>query len=224
MKGWSQPSLITLWAILSKLSLSQNTAGPFKVSYAMIVLIQPHASNRGRGGTGYPPFQGSVDVTWRRRTVAMIQKLWLNPINQCWVDLNHVACLVTSVIFYPPIMPPQTEPWLMSTEHAILLLKSLGWGNKLDQKLDSRRKKEGGEYHVHRRGPGWMSNCLDIFGCFGETGPGSSFPSSLSIKLYEASAWKWAAETHEVSKKVPMIKDQSMVSFFLSFLLLFKKF
>lgn len=83
-------------------------------------------------------FKGPVDVMWRGTTVVMILKLRLNPINQCWDDLNHVACMVTSLIFYPY---PSLD-WDMIDVNCTPNFQGEGWAksfgqrNKLDQKCD----------------------------------------------------------------------------------------
>jgi len=88
-------------------------------------------------------FKGPVDVMWRGTTVVMILKLRLNPINQCWDDLNHVACMVTSLIFYPY---PSLD-WDVIDVNCTLNFQGEGWAksfgqrNKLDQKCDPGERR-----------------------------------------------------------------------------------
>jgi len=88
-------------------------------------------------------FKGPVDVMWRGTTVVMILKLRLNPINQCWDDLNHVACMVTSLIFYPY---PSLD-WDMIDVNCTPNFQGEGWAksfgqrNKLDQKCDPGKER-----------------------------------------------------------------------------------
>lgn len=92
-------------------------------------------------------FKGPVDVMWRGTTVVMILKLRLNPINQCWDDLNHVACMVTSLIFYPY---PSLD-WDMIDVNCAPNFQGEGWAksfgqrNKLDQKCDPGERRSVSE-------------------------------------------------------------------------------
>lgn len=92
-------------------------------------------------------FKGPVDVMWGGTTVVMILKLRLNPINQCWDDLNHVACMVTSLIFYPY---PSLD-WDMIDVNCTPNFQGEGWAksfgqrNKLDQKCDPEERRSVSE-------------------------------------------------------------------------------
>lgn len=130
-------------------------------------------------------FKGPVDVMWRGTTVVMILKLRLNPINQCWDDLNHVACMVTSLIFYPypslawDMIDVNRTPNFQGGGWA----KSFGQSNKLDQKCDPGERRSLSEWELTFLSVPWVL-------CWGTRASGTA-PDTASVHPGRVLGRRW---------------------------------